>query len=148
MFKGKKFDLEYGEFSSYLKGVVSNLQEAKKYARNDFEKQMIDNYILSFNTGNIEDHKNSQRDWIKDKIPEVETNMGWIEHYTDPSNQRAVWEGFVAIVNKKRTTNLTKLVNKGPEILKKLPWEKNIEKNAFLAPDFTSLDMIEWHGEG
>tara|TARA_B110000285_G_C14921230_1_gene512704 strand:+ start:245 stop:802 length:558 start_codon:yes stop_codon:yes gene_type:complete len=25
MFKGKKFDLEYGEFSSYLKGVVSNL---------------------------------------------------------------------------------------------------------------------------
>jgi len=109
---------------------------------------MIDNYILSFNTGNIENHKNSQRDWIKDKIPEVETNMGWIEHYTDPSNQRAVWEGFVALVNKKRTKNLTKLVNKGPEILKKLPWEKNIEKNAFLAPDFTSLDMIEWHGEG
>ena len=74
--------------------------------------------------------------------------MGWIEHYTDPSNQRAVWEGFVAIVNQKRTENLTKLVNKGPEILKKLPWEKNIEKNKFLAPDFTSLDMIEWGGEG
>ena len=54
----------------------------------------------------------------------------------------------MAIVNKKRTENLTKLVNKGPGILEKLPWDKSIEKKAFLAPDFTSLDMIEWHGEG
>ena len=29
-----------------------------------------------------------------------------------------------------------------------MPWGPNIEKKAFLAPDFTSLDMIEWHGEG
>jgi hypothetical protein len=41
---------------------------------------------------------------------------------------------------------LTKLVKKGQKILEYMPWEKNIEKNAFLAPDFTSLDMIEWHG--
>lgn len=75
---------------------------------------MIENYIKTFTTGNIEDHKNSQRNWIKDKIPEVESNMGWTEKYTDPENQRAIWEGFVAIVNKKRTINFTKLVNKGP----------------------------------
>jgi dipeptidyl-peptidase-3 len=55
---------------------------------------------------------------------------------------------LVAIVNKKRTENLTKLVNKGPEILKHMPWDKSLEKNHFLAPDATSLDMIEWHGEG
>lgn len=47
--------------------------------------------MRSFRTGSIEDHKNSQRDWIKNKIPGVETNMGWIEHYKDPSNQRAIW---------------------------------------------------------
>ena len=29
-----------------------------------------------------------------------------------------------------------------------MPWEHNIEKKAFLAPDFTSLDMLEWHGAG
>jgi len=48
----------------------------------------------------------------------------------------------------KRTENLTKLVEKGPKILAQLPWEKNIEKDKYLAPDSTSLDMIEWHGEG
>jgi dipeptidyl-peptidase III len=109
---------------------------------------MIENQIKSYTTGSIEDHKNSQRDWIKDKIPEVEANMGWTEKYLDPTNLRATWEGFVAIVNKKRTKNLTKLVHKGEKILKFMPWEHNIEKKAFLAPDFTSLDMLEWHGAG
>jgi dipeptidyl-peptidase-3 len=47
---------------------------------------MIDNYIKSFRTGSIEDHKNSQRDWIENEIPEVESNLGWTEHYADLSN--------------------------------------------------------------
>ena len=51
-------------------------------------------------------------------------NMGWIEHYTDPTNQRAIWNGWVAIVNKKRTENFTKLVQKSAKILPLLPWQK------------------------
>ena len=47
---------------------------------------MLENQIKSYTTGSIEDHKNSQRDWIKDKIPEVESNMGWTEKYLDPTN--------------------------------------------------------------
>lgn len=50
-------------------------------------------------------------------IPTVEMNMGWIEHYTDPTNQRAIWNGWVAMVNKKRTENFTKLVNKSNKII-------------------------------
>jgi hypothetical protein len=41
---------------------------------------------------------------------------------------------------------LTKIVKKGAKILDYMPWEKNIEKNGLLAPDFNSLGMIEWHG--
>ena len=63
--------------------------QARKYARNDLEKKMIDDYMLSFKTGSLYDHKNSQRDWIKDKIPPVEANLGWVEHYLDPENKRA-----------------------------------------------------------
>lgn len=96
----------------------------------------------------MEDHKDSQRRWIKDMMPTVEMNMGWIEHYTDPTNQRAIWNGWVAIVNKKRTENFTKLVHKSDKIIPLLPWGKEIEKTKFLAPDFTSLDMLVYAGEG
>ena len=81
-------------------------------------------------------------------IPSVEMNMGWIEHYTDPTNQRAIWNGWVAMVNKKRTENFTKLVSKSNKIIPNLPWDKSIEKSKFLAPDFTSLDMLIYAGEG
>jgi dipeptidyl-peptidase-3 len=42
----------------------------------------------------------SQKVWIHDKTPIVETNIGWIENYVDPENSRAVWDGWVAIVDK------------------------------------------------
>jgi dipeptidyl-peptidase-3 len=45
---------------------------------------MLKHYITHFFSGNIDDHKNSQREWIKDKHPVIESNIGWIEHYDDP----------------------------------------------------------------
>jgi len=71
---------------------------------------MINLYIHHFLTGSMEDHKDSQRAWIKDKSPAVESNIGWIEHYVDPENLRAIWEGWVAIVDKPRSEKFAKLV--------------------------------------
>ena len=79
------------------------LKMAEPFAANKFETGMIEKYIQSFITGSIDDHKDSQRFWIKDKGPTVETNLGWIEHYVDPQNIRAIFEGWVSLVDKKRS---------------------------------------------
>lgn len=70
------------------------------YALNKNEKEMLDLYIQHFKDGNIDTHIDSQKVWIQDKTPIVETNIGWIENYVDPENSRAVWDGWVAIVDK------------------------------------------------
>jgi len=80
------------------------------FAANDNEKMMIKKYIQHFKTGDINVHKDSQRAWIKDKSPIVESNLGWIEHYVDPSNKRALWDGWVAIVDKDRSKKFQHLV--------------------------------------
>lgn len=64
---------------------------------------MIEYYIEHYKSGSVELHKDSQRKWIKDKGPVVETNMGWIETYIDPTNERGYYEGWVAIVDKPKS---------------------------------------------
>ena len=79
------------------------LQRALPYVANDTQKVMLEKYIESYETGSIPAHKDSQRAWVKDKGPVVETCMGWIESYIDPTNSRAYFEGFVAVVDKEKS---------------------------------------------
>ena len=72
---------------------------------------MLDHYIEHYKTGSIESHKESQRKWIKDKGPVVESNMGWIETYIDPTNERAYYEGWVAIADKPKSEKFQNLVD-------------------------------------
>lgn len=100
-FKKRRFEIEYGFMGSFLRRVVENLLKAHESASNITQKKMLEAYIEHFRTGDIELHKESQRKWVKDIGPIVETNLGHIETYLDPKQLRAYWEGFVAVVDKK-----------------------------------------------
>ena len=76
--KGLKVKLQYGEFSPFLRDLNAHLGEARKYAANEHQGNMIDLYLEHFKGGDVRKHIDSQKEWIKDKGPIIETNIGFI----------------------------------------------------------------------
>lgn len=146
--KGKQIYLTFGDYSKEMKTIADNLEKAASYAANDTQKSMMLEYVKSFRTGSLKAFLESQRYWIRDKGPEIETNIGFIETYRDPHGIRGEWEGFVAMVNKERTRAFGALVEAAPSLIPKLPWSKDFEKDKFLSPDFTSLEVLTFAGSG
>lgn len=143
-----QIDLVYGDYAANFRGVVENLNKALGHAANPEQQAMIAAYVRHFTTGSIDEHKESQRHWVKDKGPAVETNMGFIETYRDPQGVRAEWEGFVAIVDKQQSEMYGNLVKRGEEFIAELPWGPDFENKEFKHPDFTSLEVLGFASSG
>jgi dipeptidyl-peptidase-3 len=139
---------KFGDHSKEFSKIVENLQLAKKYAANENQVKMLENYIASFMTGSMNCHYQSQIHWVKDLKPTVETNIGFIETYRDYLGTKGEWECLVAMVDKERTAKFGELVNNAKEFIADLPWDKLYEKDVFTPPDFTSLEVLTFAGSG
>jgi len=147
-YKGAKIKISYGDHSTHLAKLVENMKAALPFAASPVQTEMLQHYIRHFEEGPIDHHKNAQRQWIKDIGPVVETNIGFIESYRDPAGARGEFEGFVAVVNKEMSAKFAKLVSGATQFIPQLPWPKEFEKDKFLKPDFTSLEVVTFASSG
>lgn len=141
---GSSIQVSYTDFKQPMKKIAQAISDAIPFVANDTQKSMLEAYYTSFKTGSIEAHMESQKYWLKDLSPQVETNIGFIETYRDPQGVRAEWEGFVAMINKEQTLKFNRLVDNAPLFVSRLPWTAEFEREALNKPDFTSLEVLSF----
>ncbi|KAF8385486.1 hypothetical protein PRIPAC_74628 [Pristionchus pacificus] len=127
-FEGVRIGLEKGDFAEILARVCPLLEKTAEYAVNETQKAVL--------------RKAASRLWIKDANPAVETFCGFMREYRDPAGTRAEFMGIVAAVNRETSKKFARLVAEAEKILPRLPWGGAYEKDTFLRPDFTALDVI------
>ena len=142
-----------GDHERELAAICQHMREASHYAANDTQKRVLDQYIGSFETGDLGEYKESQKSWIKDTAPRVENIFGFVEPYRDPFGIRAEFEGLVAISNAEETKLLGRLVEQSSNYIQKLPWAQGhsensgkgpFEKALFDPPDFSSIHALAY----
>jgi dipeptidyl-peptidase-3 len=145
---GQKIQVSYNDFQPYMNKIAQAIRDATPYVANDTQKQMLEQYYTSFRNGSVDAHIESQRFWLQDISPKVETNIGFIETYRDPQGARAEWEGFVAMVNEEQTLKFNRLVDNAALFVSRLPWTAEFERNTLNKPDFTSLEVLSFATAG
>jgi dipeptidyl-peptidase-3 len=146
-----KFDLtlESGDFAAELSNIAEALRAAIDCVPEGPRRDYLHHLLLHIRHGDIDEHRQASVHWVHDAGPPVETILGFIEAYRDPSGTRREWMGLVALQNKAQTTVLGKLGDRAEELISKLPWVKPgeyglrwgpFENEQFVKPDFVSLD--------
>jgi dipeptidyl-peptidase-3 len=81
--KGHTVTLVYGDYSKLMALIAQYHEKAAENSENENQKNMQLEYVRSFSSGSMQAFKNSQRYWIRDKGPMVESNIGFVETYRD-----------------------------------------------------------------
>lgn len=147
---GTAVRVERGDHAEELSKICISLLTAREYSADNTQAKTIDKYVESFRYGSLLAYRDSQKLWVTDKSPTIETFIGFVEPYRDPHGVRGEWQGIVCISDPIENLRLKQLVDNSDTFICLLPWavpglnggKGPFEKDLFNPPDFASV-----HGE-
>ncbi|MDD4608637.1 MAG: dihydrofolate reductase [Bacteroidaceae bacterium] len=84
-----------GLYGKAIQRILFWLQKAKENVENDSQKEVIDQLILFYQTGDLSVFDAYSIAWVKDVHSRVDFVNGFIESYGDPLGLKSSWESIV-----------------------------------------------------
>jgi len=108
-----------------LRAIIHELNLAAPFASTDHQKAQFQYLLSYFQTGNVEDFRQYNIEWVKDgSNSPVDFMMGFVEVYEDYLNQIASWESYVQIVDAKTTELSHALAQHAQDFEAEMPYGK------------------------
>lgn len=83
-----------------LRKIVRSLEQARIYSSTEHQKNQLSRLIEYFHTSELEDFRQMNVEWVKDRSASTaDFMMGWVEVYDDPKGRIGSWETMISIVD-------------------------------------------------
>ncbi|CZT10491.1 uncharacterized protein RAG0_14944 [Rhynchosporium agropyri] len=119
---GTKVRLMYGDHAETLSKVCTSISSALEYVRNDQETQYLQMLSENFRIGSVQSQKEGSIAWLNGASTPVETVMGFMEPYRDPSSIRREWMDLVAIKIREQSQVFNVLASEVEKFIRELLW--------------------------
>ncbi len=145
---GEEVRTSMGDHATELENICFHLSQSREATENSLQKEYLEYYIQFFKTGDAQFFDNSQRVWMKDRQPRIETFLGFNHKYRDPAGARAEFQGFVSLLDVEGSRELNQLQKDAQSFVSTLPWAQGVmdgsangpfEMSVFQAPDFNAV---------
>lgn len=103
-----------GRYDFYLTQITKHLKDAREFAENEKQKEVIDALIEFYTTGDITDFNNYSIAWVEETDSKIDFINGFIEVYIDALGYKGSWEALVEIQDQERT-KMTKLLSENAQ---------------------------------
>lgn len=84
-----------GKYSQPIEKIVYWLEQAKVFAENDKQVEIIDHLIAYYRTGDLQCFNDYCKEWVSEHEGRIDFVNGFIEVYGDPLCLKGSWEGIV-----------------------------------------------------
>ena len=117
-----------GKYGKELEKVVAALEQAKIYASNSRQKDVIELLIDYYRTGDLRLFDEFSIEWLKEQESPIDFINGFIEVYGDPLAYKASWEAVVQIVDREGCERTRKLAENALWFERQAPVEERFKK--------------------
>ena len=130
-----------GLYAAELLRVIRHLDDAVPFAASPYQAETINKLITFLRTGESGDFRDYNIHWVKDDS-RVDFNLGFIEVYLDPRNQKGEWQTSVYMTNEAQTKLMRALAAEAQYFEDRGPWSREFRKNVDRIPVANAVDAI------
>lgn len=84
-----------GMYGAAIERIIESLLQARSFAENEKQKELIDLLVEYYRTGNLKTFDDYSIKWISEQEGQIDFINGFIEVYGDPLGLKGSWEALV-----------------------------------------------------
>lgn len=100
-----------GMYGAAIERIIESLLQARSYAENEKQKELIDLLVEYYRTGNLKTFDDYSIKWISEQEGQIDFINGFIEVYGDPLGLKGSWEALVEYKDEDATKR-TRLISR------------------------------------